>query len=175
MYCKKCEQKKKSVTLIFKREEILYDVQNNTYIETDVSETTNEHVKHQMRDVAQFGNVDRVTRVLNLAYQESLEMLYPYTKTEIEDEQKPINNILTEPQEYVFELTLPETFSSTTLLYIKELLHNYFVYRVLADWTSIVNPPAQPKWEEKKEETRYKIKTALVSRLKALRRKLKPF
>ena len=77
-YCCKKLQQTKTVTLTFKRSELLYDVENYSFVEGDIMETENEHARHQVFDIGQSGNVNRVTRVLNLTHAECVEMLYPY-------------------------------------------------------------------------------------------------
>ena len=79
-YCCKKLQQTKTVTLTFKRSELLYDVENYSFVEGDIMETENEHARHQVFDIGQSGNVNRVTRVLNLTHAECVEMLYPYTR-----------------------------------------------------------------------------------------------
>lgn len=165
----------KSATLTFKREQLLYDVENYSFVEGDIMQEDDEHARHQVFDIGQNGNVDRVTRVLNLAHSECVEMLYPYTKEEIQDEQEALDDILIAPDEYEIELSLPEGFSLTTLKLLKHLIHEYLVCRVLADWMSITNPKSQANWEDKMHSLKTKIQTALVSRSGKVRRKLKPF
>lgn len=173
--CNRNELKKKSVTLVFKRAELLYDAGNYSFVEGDIMKEEDEHAKHQVFDIVQSGNVDRVTRVLNLAHSECVEMLYPYTKTEIPDEQEALDDVLTEPEEYIIELSLQQGFSLSTLKLLKELIHEYLVCRVLADWMSITNPKSQANWEDKMNALKKKIQTSLVSRSGKVRRKLKPF
>lgn len=173
--CQDSEPKTKSVTLTFKRAELLYDAENYSFVEGDILNEDNEHSRHQVFDIGQSGNVDRVTRVLNLAHSECVEMLYPYTKEEIPDEQEALDDILVAPDEYKIELTLPEGFSLTTLKLLKHLIHEYLVCRVLADWMSITNPKSQANWEDKMRSLKTKIQTSLVSRSRKVRRKQKPF
>lgn len=165
----------KQVTLTFKRQELLYDVRNYSFVEGDLMKEEAEHARHHVFDVGESGNVDRVTRVLNLAHAECVEMLYPYSKTEIPDEQEALDDVLTEPEEYPIVLALPVTFSLSTVQLLKHLVHEYLVCRVLADWMSITNPGSEANWEKKFESLRSKIQTALVSRTGKVRRKCKPF
>lgn len=164
-----------SATLIFKRAELLYDAENYSFVEGDILNEDDEHSRHQVFDIGQSGNVDRVTRVLNLAHSECVEMLYPYTKEEIPDEQEALDDILVAPDDYKIELTLPEGFSLTTFKLLMHLIHEYLVCRVLADWMSITNPKSQANWEDKMHSLKTKIQTSLVSRSGKVRRKLKPF
>lgn len=165
----------KTVLLTFKRSEVIYDAENYSFVEGDIMKTDDEHARHQVFDIGQSGNIDRVTRILNLAHTECVEMLYPYTKTEIPDEQEALNDILAAPEEYHIELTLPEGFSISTVKLLTNLIHEYLVCRVLSDWMSITNPGSKAHWEEKFENIKYKIQTSLVSRTGKVRRKLKPF
>ena len=165
----------KTVLLTFKRSEVIYDAENYSFVEGDIMKTDDEHARHQVFDIGQSGNIDRVTRILNLAHTECVEMLFPYTKEEIPDEQEALNDILAAPEEYHIELTLPEGFSISTVKLLTNLIHEYLVCRVLSDWMSITNPGSKAHWEEKFENIKYKIQTSLVSRTGKVRRKLKPF
>lgn len=175
VYCCGKEQKQKEARLAFKRAELIYDASNYSFVEADIMPEGDECRRHQVFDIGQAGNVDRVTRVLNIAHAECVEMLYPYTKEEIPEEQEALDDVLKEPETYEIELTLPETFSLTTLRLLEELIHEYLVCRVLADWMSITNPESEANWQRKFTTLREKIRTALVSRTKMTRRKLSPF
>ena len=76
----------KTVKMTFKREELLYDIRNNAYVEGDVMEVKTEHDCHQVQDICEDGNIDRVTRMLDLAHAECEEALFPYTKEDVEQE-----------------------------------------------------------------------------------------
>jgi hypothetical protein len=175
VYCQNSQSQTKAVILVFKRKELLYDAENCSFVEGDIMKTDNEHARHQVFDIAQKGNIDRVTRVLNTAHAECVEMLYPYTKEEMLDGQEALDDVLRQPETYEIRLTLPKTFSLTTLRMLKELIHEYLVCRVLADWMSITNPASEAKWEKKFAMLRNKIQTALMSRTRKIKRKLKPF
>lgn len=168
-------QQSKAVTLTFKRTELLYDAENYSFVEGDIMKADDEHARHQVFDIAAKGNIDRVTRVLNLAHAECVEMLFPYSKEEIPEGQEAMTDVMTVPEEYYIVLNLPDGFSLTTLKLLTHLVHEYLVCRVLADWMSITNPGSQANWEEKFRELKTKIQTSLVSRTGKIRRKCKPF
>lgn len=165
----------KVARLTFKRSELLYDAGNYSFVEADILPEGEECRRHQVFDIVEAGNVDRVTRVLNTAHAECVEMLFPYTKEEIPDGQEALDDVLKEPETYEIKLALPETFSLTTLRLLEELIHEYLVCRVLADWMSITNPESEAGWEKKFTTLRNKIRTSLVLRTGNIRRKLKPF
>ncbi len=171
--CRK--QETKDVTLTFKRAELLYDASNYSYVLAEHIPEGDECRRHQVMDICQEGNVDRVTRVLNMAHAECVEMLYPYTKSEIPDGECSMDDILSEPDVYEIKLTLAETFSLSTVRLLESLIHEYLVCRVLADWMSITEANAEATWEKKFMALREKIRTSLMSRTGKVRRKLKPF
>lgn len=173
--CCNSQQQTKPVTLTFKRSELLYDAANYSFVEGDIMKADDEHARHQVFDIAEKGNIDRVTRVLNLAHAECVEMLFPYTKEEIAEGQEALNDVLTAPEEYHIVLNLPVGFSLTTVRLLQNLIHEYLVCRVLADWMSITNPNSEANWERKFESLRSKIRTSLMSRTGKVRRKCKPF
>lgn len=173
--CGDIRRNTKDVTFVFLRDEILYDVANSSYVEADIMQDTEEHAKHQIYDIVQEGNVDRVTRVIDTAHSECVEMLYPYTKKEILDDGYLLDDKLQSPERYEITLHVPQKFSDTTIKLLKNLIHEYLVCRVLADWMSITKPGSESKWEKKFSTLRMKIKSCLVSRNGKVRRKLNPF
>lgn len=172
--CPCADVEKKTKKLLFSRSELIYDVSNYSYVEADIMAEGDECRRHQVFDISQDGNVDRVTRVLNTAHAEIVEMLYPYTKQEI-TENEVLDDRLTEPEKYSIVLTIPSSFSQTTVELLSKLIHEYFVCRVLADWMSITNPESEVKWEKKSLLIKQKIQSSLVTRQKHVRRRMKPF
>lgn len=166
--------KTKLVFLIFHRKELLYDIENNSYIQGDVMKVKDEHERHQVMDVGQDGNVDRVTRILNLAYQECVDMLFAYTKADVFEESS-LDNTFGAPEMYKMRLLVPEDFSKGTVALLKNLIHEYMVCRVMEDWMSITNTEAQPIWKNKLEEIEGKITSCMNARGGRVRRTQTPF
>lgn len=170
------EEPQKKATLIFNRKELIYDASNCSFVESDVMPDEESHRKHQIADIAQAGNIDRVTRVLNTSFTECVEMLYPHTKEEISDETEVFDDKLEEPEQYEINLILPQSFSKTTLKLLKSLIHDYLVCCVLADWMGLTNnPQSQQKWIIKSQDLETKIRIAMTRRRKRIRRPLNPF
>lgn len=171
-----CRETKQDLTntIVFFRNELLYDIENYAFVTGDLLQVDDEHLKHQVFDILQDGNEDLATRVLNMAHAECVEILYPYTKAScIQDER--LNNTLVIPELYEIEITLPVEFSRTTVLLLRELIHDYFVCRVLVEWFGITCPTAQPFWKERLEELETRMRHALIGRRRPLRRKLSIF
>ncbi len=168
------------IIITHQRASLIYDIENYSYIEGDIMDSDNQHAKHQVFDIAQDGNIDRVTRVLNLAHSECVEMFYPYTKNIIGELNiyncfSYVEDVDNPPEEYHIAFTPPENFSTTTLKLLSNLTFEYLVCAVIADWMSIVNPGSKSNWEEKLYMIKSKIQTSLMSRTKKLRRRQSPF
>ena len=165
------EKDKIEVSFTFDTSELMYDIKNYAYIEGNIM--PDDERKYQVRDIDEDGNKHRVTRVLNLAYAECVEMLYPYTKTNINSAEK--DNFLELPDIFRIEMIANCGFSQTTINILSLLIHEYMVNRVIADWLSINKPESQANWEFKLEETRYKIKSTISNRRGPVKRRLQPF
>lgn len=164
----------KTVTLTFKRDEILYDCKNYAYVEGDTMKTQDEHDRHQVMDIGEDGNIDRVTRVLDLAFADCVELCYPYSKVEVEDV-TALDDTLQERDALVLSMLVPDDFSQTTVELLRRLIHELLVYKVMADWTSHTKPESEAKWTKKAEDVEEKITSSLNYRVGRVRRTLTPF
>lgn len=165
------------MTLTFLREQLLYDIKNIAYVEGDVLPDDAQHSKHQVQDIGEDGNIDRVTRMLDLAMAHCVEALYPYSKTDVESG-TVLDDVMNEEYEYSVTLLVPDDFSDTTAKYLEQLIHNLLVYLVLADWMSIANvanPQSAANWASKAEDLESEIKRRLVARTGRVRKFQSPF
>lgn len=177
---RQCSEKpKRTVEMRFKREQLLYDIENMGYVVSDLIGGADDpetlHARHLTADIGQDGNIDRVTRVMNLAMSEAAEALYPYTKHDLPEDTEPLDDVLEETEEYRLVLHVPDGFSPTTLRYLRDLIHELLVCRVLADWLSLTSPAAADTWESRAASALEKAKQAVTARIGRTRRPLKPF
>lgn len=163
----------KHVVLTFKREELLYDIKNLGWVESDMMDDAAQHGKHLTADIGEDGNVDEVYRLLALYHAAAREMLYPFTKREVVEEE--VDDRLMTPSEYIICMNVPKEFSRTTVHFLAQLIHNWMVFMVLAHWLGITKPDAAAGWRAKADETKDEIEEAKSSRRKVLTRKLNPF
>lgn len=168
------EDMTKTVRLTFKRSELVYDCENYSFVEGDLMQEDEEHAKHQVFDIAQDGNVDRVTRMLNLCFADCVEMLYPFSKETVVDESE-LDDTLVVHEQYVLTLRLPDTFSQTTVRLLLKLIHELMVDYVMADWMSITKPASKSNWEEKIDKLKDKITSCISKRMGRVRRPMTPF
>lgn len=167
----------KTVTLTFYREQLLYDIKNLAYVEGDVLPDDAQHSKHQVQDIGEEGNVDRVTRMLDLALARCREHLYPYTKEPVEGGEL-LDDVLDETEVYTIDMLVPDDFSTTTIKYLEQLIHNLLVYYVLADWMSIANVAntgSAANWAAKADGVESEVKGVLNARIGRVRKFQSPF
>jgi len=169
------KEQERAISLIFHRDQILYDCETGAYVEGDVMSVEDEHAKHQVMDIAQEGNVDRVTRVLNTAFNECVEMCYPFAKTKTLKDGDVLDDTLQAPGTYVLTLRVPCTLSDTTIHLLRDKIHERLVCSVMADWMSITKPNVEGNWEKKVEAANDSIKTCLHGRMRRVRRRMTPF
>lgn len=162
-----------NAVLSFKRSQLLYDIKNYAHIEGSVMDTESNHDRHMVQDVGEEGNVDRVTRVLNLTVAKCKEYLYPYTKHDLH--RMELNDTLREPETYGIVLKMPSGFSQTTLNLLEHLIHEYLVCNAVSDWLSITNPSKAQIWSDKASGALSEIRTNLHARIGRIRRRLHPF
>lgn len=167
----------KTITLHFYTSEIIYDIRNMAYVEADVMPTDDEHAKHQLADIAEDGNADRLSRVIALAIAECREALFPYTKIEAADNLTKDNKLMS-PEAYDIIMKVPDDFSDTTADYLEKLIHELIVYRVLIDWlaiTDIANPAAAQNWQAKLQTVKDALASVTMTKMHRARRTLNPF
>lgn len=164
----------KNVTLVFHREQLIYDIRNYAYIEGHVWGEENQHAQHTLVEIGEEGNIDRVNRILGVVYAAVIEMLYPYTKQEPVDNEEICDRIWT-PEDYRIEMRVPAGMSCTTLHLLSRLIHEFMVARVIYDWLSITHPEAARNWLDKAMEAEEEINSIKNSRTGILRRPSHPF
>lgn len=171
------KKRTKIVTLEFIREELLYDISQYGFVEGDVMKTDDEHDRHQVIDIIEDGNIDLVTRRLDLALAKCVELLYPYSKLPVDNITKK-DDTLKYTDVYTVKLLVPDDFSQTTVELLTWLIHNLLVYYVLEHWmsiTNIVNPASKENWKNKIKDTEDEIKSSLNARVGRVRKTQTPF
>jgi len=169
-----CVNNIKRATLRFERDELLSDIKNDAYIEWDATNKDNGHDKHLIADICEEGNIEKVTRRLDLTFAHAVELCMPYTKKWVRPRSSR-NNEYDEKDEYVMYMEVPHTFSETTLDYMEELIHNLLVARVLEEWFSVTKPDAAEIYAIKASGFETEITSALTHRSAPITRKMNPF
>lgn len=168
--------REKRATLKLSTEELLHDIANMAYVEGDLVDGGNEHAAHQVRDICEDGNRERVLRVVDMAVAKCRERLYPYTREDADDGTE-LDNTPDEKEEHVISMLLPEDFSKTTLDYLNKLLHEYICCAALADWMTIANienKASAAAWSAKAEEAQEQVMKIINLRRGRVRRTVSP-
>ena len=168
------DNRNKSVTLTFLRSELVYDCENYSFVEGDIMGDDQQHAKHQVFDIAQDGNVDRVTRVLNLCFAHCVELLYPFSKENVVDGMTTTDRLVAHDK-YELKLMVPDDFSSTTIRYLTKLIHELMVCCVMQDWMSITKPSSKNTWQEKIDGLEKQVAASVKERTGRVRRPMNPF
>lgn len=140
----------KSLTLhlSFYRDELIYDIKNLAYIESHAMPDEQLHARHQVADIDESGNSDRLNRVLNLKYRQCVELLHRWTRRSLR-EGETMDNRPDDSFDYTMQLQVPVTFSRTSADYLLDLIHEYLVCSTIADWLGILYPTKYPIWQQR--------------------------
>ena len=142
------------------RKALLYDIANMAYVIADTG-FDEPHILHQVRDVCEEGNIDRVNRILGLCYARVLSILLPLISRPVENKSETGDTSDTNQEgeksgkEGYFEICFQKEGEMSYLLTperklkIKELIHEYMVSKVLWDWLEITYPVAADVWKDK--------------------------
>lgn len=160
--------------MLFGRKELLYDISNLCYVEGYIMPEEAINARHTTADVAQPGNVDRVTRILNIIHAQAVEILYPYTKCKSED-QTDMFDTMADTHTYAISIKVPDWFSDTTAQLLEHLIHEWMVAAVMADWLAITKPEAAAKWQSRTEKVKSEIEYAKNRHRRTFIRKCSPF
>lgn len=172
--CKKAEKARKRAFVTLYRDELLYDIKNVAFVAGDVREEGETHATHQIQDIGEDGNVDRVTRMMDLAFAKCCMELHPWSRKDF-DCGTERDDIHKERPYYRMELLVPVDFGEPALTYLTRLAHEYIVAWVLLDWMTIADPTAAEAWGAKADLALEEMKTALVGRLGRTRKSVTPF
>ena len=157
------------VMLELLKNEIVHDIKNTayTYADSISSSVADPHLIHNIYDVGEDGNRDRLARILDSAVEDCREMLYRYTKIEMlgggfdsDEWEECIGSPTNEEEAYYLALRMPKGFSKTSVHTMMVYIHDYIVYQCLYEWMMIVYPDGADRFWALAEEKKQKIKDA---------------
>lgn len=150
--------------------EVIDDVRSAAWLESQLHPELDLHRQHEMADICEPGNIERVWRVLGLSMAEARMALTPLLA---DPRMIPEDNILQNPPEWRLDLRQP--LSSTSRLYLREKVHELLVARVMSDRTGVIIPQATPIWSTRAETALSSLAEASSSLPGFARRPLTPF
>lgn len=165
---------KSRVVLNYTRSEIIYHIANDAYIQRQAA-----NVGVDVSDLCADGNIDHVERVLRLAFNGIVELLYQATKASL-SELPPASDgdgyELNEEcdcvcdGEKVFSIEMQVgAMSATTINYLYDLIKEVLIGSVIADWLTIVAPDLATIWQSKVDAAQEEISSAINRRTRFTR------
>ena len=158
--------------LCIRSEEVLADIRSAAWLEQELHPALDRHRRHQMADICEDGNAERVWRVLGSAVAEVrfalLKILNP------SDCIVQVNE-LERPGEWTFSFSVD--LPADILTFLKEKIHGYLVASVMADRCGVIIREAAPIWQDRAEEAMAMLRggaTTAFGRFNPVRRPLWP-
>lgn len=161
------------VVLSYRRERLLYDIGNYAYVEGKGMETEDARARSFVQDITDEGNVDLITREMDLAVERCRDLLHSYTNTEIS--RRYLDDKLRETPVYGIVMDVPTGFSQTSLNLLEKLIQRYVVFQCVREWMSLTFPAKTEAWELKINGVERGIRACMNSRARKVRRRLHPF
>lgn len=163
-----------------KKSALIYDISNLAYAIADTGEH-DRHTLHRVRDICEDGNIDRVSRVLGVAYSNLLTLLLPVLRAPAIDIRRDYTAIVHDYEfcfrnEAAFRKNLPDEIK----LKIKENAREYMVAMVMADWMALMMPEMAEIWKFRMEQSFKTLKETVAGVMSSVcsasfRRALSPF
>lgn len=172
------------VMIELQKEELLFDIKNTAYTCADSisSSVEDSHAIHNLYDVVESGNRDKVARILDSAVEDCKEMLYRFTKTEMhrgyydtDDWEECVGSPANEEESYYLAMMVPKDFSRTSAHTLTVYVHDFIVNQALYEWAMLVYPDVADRFWALAEDKRKKIKEASNHSTGRSRIKLHPF
>lgn len=162
-------------TIVLDRDELLQDIRNSGFIQGDSLGTVRD--KARLKDIAEYNNVEEVTRYMDLAEGEADNALYPFSRVEKCGRESLVTDQYKE-SDYVMYLTFRKQFPENATKYVCTLVHEYIRARVMYLFTSEAFPDLTAVWKpwlDKSEDLMAKIKDAKRKAQGTMKRALYPF
>lgn len=146
------------------KKELVYDVANTTYSFADALSVEDVHEKHNIMDVAERGNRDKLARIMDEAVEDCREVLYNLGKGyvggswyETNEWEDCVGSPVNEDEAYYLQMYAPSSFSSNSLHTLTIYAHNYIVNKSVADWLMVVYPKGAEQFRALAEDTKNKL------------------
>lgn len=133
--------------LCIKQDEVLADIRSAAWLEQELHPDLDRHRRHQMADICEAGNAERVWRVFGVAVAEIRLALASILRPE--KEQAADNGLQpADDWRFCFRFSVPPA----TLGYIREKIHEYLVDRAMADRAEVIIPQCAAIWSDRAAE-----------------------
>lgn len=125
------------------KKELVFDIKNTAaaYADSISSSVEDSHLIHNIYDVGEDGNRDKLARILDSAVEDCKEMLFRYTKMEMlgggfdsNEWEECIGSPTNDEDAYYLAMRMPSGFSKTSVHTMTVYIHDYIVNQSLYEW-----------------------------------------
>lgn len=139
--------------LCIKSAEVMADIRSAAWLEQELHPELDRHRRHQMADICESGNIERVRRVLGIAVSEVrialLRIIRPSGCPHVANEPEC-------PSLWMFAFIYP--LPPDVVTFLKEKIHEYLVASVMAERAAVIIPQCSGIWEERAKEARSSLR-----------------
>lgn len=126
--------------------EILADIRSAAWLEGELHPELDRHRRHEMADICEPDNVERVWRVLALC---EAQVRLALSRIVCAQAQTQEANVLLRPTKWDFQFRY--AVSASVLGYLREKIHEYMLSGVMADRCSTIIPDAAATWASRRD------------------------
>lgn len=134
--------------------EVLDDIKSAAWLESELHPEIDLHRRHEMADICEPGNIEKVWRILGLC---DAEVRMTLRKMLLSGECRRHQNDLVNPE--IRRYIIKDPPAANAVAFLKEKIHEYFVASVMTDRTAVIIPEALLPWEERKRDAFTAIST----------------
>ena len=166
------------------KQELVYDIKNTAYVFADsqTRQDTDSHTLHNIFDVAEVGNRDRLARILDSAVEDCREILYRFCKVDMHgggfdsnEWEECVGSPVNDEEAYYLIMVMPKDFSATSVHTMTVYIHDFIVYQSLYEWMMLVYPDGAERFKLLAEEKKQKFKEASIRTTGHTRIMIHPF
>lgn len=145
---------RKQAEIIIISREVLDDIKSAAWLESELHPEIDLHRRHEMADICEPGNIEKVWRILGVCEAEARMAL---RRILLSRERHRHQNDLVNPASRLFVIKDPA--AANAVAFLKEKIHEYFVASVMADRSAVIIPEALRPWDERKKEAMTALST----------------
>lgn len=181
--CRVCNIGYKVIIELLKRE-LVFDIKNTAavYADSISSSVADSHSIHNIYDIGEDGNLDKLARILDSAVEDCREMLYRFCKVDMHrggfdtnEWEECIGSPANDEEAYYLVMVMPRGFSATSVHTLAVYIHDFIVYQSLYEWMILVYPDGAEQFQMLAEEKKQKYMNASIRTTGHTRIRLHPF
>lgn len=152
--------------------EVLDDIRSAAWLESELHEELPLHRRHEMADICEENNIEKIWRVLGICDAElrvALQRILAFPSKIV------AVNAIERPGRW--EYPVVEGMRAEIVTLAKEKIHDYFVARAMADRAAVIIPVCSDIWQTRAEEAMAAVAECAATAIAGIpvRRRLSPF